>query len=254
MRRTHALTPLLAAAAAVTAMPAAAVDDAVVHATPDVVTVSTFFHGEDLTVTGVAPAGPKLAILLTGERETVELDRKGRVWGFLWMNVGTATLEGVPDAYLLATAGPVCELAPFAVRQRLGMGLDVLGTGGDDERAELFSDLVTLKKRQELYGTFEGALDVTEGGDGWAEFSTVLPLPARISRGTYRVELWGFEGDGGRALAEAPVTVRTVGLTRSIAVLARDHGLAYGFLALFIAVVVGLTTGLVFGLAAKGGH
>ena len=254
MRRSIALAPLLVAATALATVPSPAADDAVVHVTPDTVTVSTFFHGADLTVTGVAPANLKLAVLMIGGQRTVELDRKGKVWGLLWMNVGTATLDDVPGVYLLATAGPVCELAPYPVRQRLGVGLDVLGKGGDDDRAEVFSDLVTLKRRERLYGTFEGALEVSEGGDGWAEFSTVFALPARISRGDYRVALWGFDEGGGRVLAEVPVTVRSVGLTRSIAALARDHGLAYGFLALFIAVVVGLTTGVVFGLAGKGGH
>ncbi len=228
--------------------------EAVVRVSPQTVTVSTFFHGSDLSVAGVAPAGARLAVLLTGARQAVELDEKGKVWGLLWMTVGTVTLEDVPAAYLLATAGPVCELAPYRERQRLGVGLDVLGTGSDGAREELFPQLIALKEGEGLYGTFEGDLEVRPGGGGWAEYSVVLPLPSRIPRGEYTVALWGF-GDGvGRRLAEATVTVAPKGLTRRIAALARDHGLLYGFLALFIAVTVGMATGLVFGLAAKGGH
>lgn len=242
----------------VAAIESAPPNPAEIRVTPDSVAISTFFDGTTLKVSGVAPTDMNLAVLVTGDRETVKLKKKGKVWGFLWMNVGDVSFERVPSVYFLASSSDVCELAPYAERQRLGMGVDVLGdtvvTDGDPEARRLFEEFVKLKRMAQLYASFEGSIDQTPAGDGGIAFATDVPVPAAVAPGIYRVSLWGFRGGQGVELADTSVTVATVGLTRDVGNLARTHGTLYGILALVVALVVGLVTGLVFGLASKGGH
>ena len=48
--------------------------------------------------------------------------------------------------------------------------------------------------------------------------------------------------------------LQMVGATKFISFLAINHGLIYGVLAVFIALVIGLLTGMVFGLGSRRGH
>lgn len=255
MIATVALTVVTTIAAAAAPPP---VRPGTIQADPAKLAVTTFFNGAELRITGTGPASMQLAVLLTGPAGTVELKKKGKVWGLLWMNVGEISFEDVPSTYLLATAGEVCELAPFEVRQRNRIGLDVLGgrsgANADDEAPRLFGELVKLKQHERLFGSFENALETRPEGDGEVVFSTVLAVPACVPEGSYRLALWGFRDAHGEVLAATEVTVEEVGITHDIAALARDHGTLYGILALLLALVVGIVTGLVFGLAGKGGH
>lgn len=240
-----------------TAVPAATVT-ATIAASPAQIAVTTFFDGTEVEVSGTAPNGPRLAVLLAGASGTVDLKKKGKVWGVLWMNVGEVSFEHVPEAYLLATAGPVCDLAPFEVRRDAGIGLDVLvfgaGAAGDGESLRLFGELVGLKEHERLFGSFEGALEIRPGAPGEVAYSATLPVPARIPQGSYRLELWGFDDGSAAVLAATGIQVATTGVTHDVASLAHHHGLLYGVLSLVLALGVGLVTGLVFGLAGKGGH
>jgi hypothetical protein len=231
---------------------------ATIRVTPNPLPVTTFFNGAELQIVGEAPDGMALAVLLTSVDGDVELEKKGKVWGVLWMKIGEADIRNVPGAYLLASSVSLTELAPVAVRQANGIGLDVLaasrGITGDGEEPEVWEELVKLKKHERLYGTFESCVTIQAGQPGRVDYTTVLPVPARFSEGSYRVALWGFHDARAQLLAATELTVHTVGVIHDIAALARNHGLLYGVGALIIALVVGLATGVVVGLAGKGGH
>ena len=227
---------------------------------PETVRVTSFFDGTSVEVTGLAPPDTELAVLVTGDPQPVDLRVKGKVWGLFWMNVATVHFDDVPAVYLLASSTHVCELAPFAERRRVGLGLDVLDaqsvTDDDPTRRELFGELVAMKQRSKLYGVFEGDLRVEPqpSGTGAAAFSASIPVPAGIPEGRYTVTLWGFTDGSGAPLATTEVAVEAVGTVHEIRDLAQSHGLAYGMIALVVALVVGLATGFPFGLAGKGAH
>ncbi len=237
---------------------AAAVDVATIRVSPETLEIRTFFDGATLEVAGVAPAGMHLAVLLHGPETAVDLVTKGKVWGFLWMNVGERRFETVPSVYLLAADGDICEMAPYDSRERLGLGLDVLGasTGAaiDDDSRRLFDEMVKLKQGESLYGSRRDAVMLEPVGPQEVAYTTSFDIPARMPEGSYEVSLWGGHDGVAAELAGAGFEVKEVGFTHDIAALAREHGLLYGLLALGIALVTGFATGLVFGLGGKGGH
>jgi uncharacterized protein (TIGR02186 family) len=257
MNATTIVLPLLAAAALADA--AAADQRPTLTVTPTRIGVSTFYSGAELGVDAVLPAGYRTAVVLHGKESTVDLKRRGRVWGLIWMNVGDVSFERVPAAYLVVSDERLCDLASYPVRARLVLGLNALedhslGAGADDERRLLFRELVKLREKEGLFGVAESAVKLQLMADGSQALHTALQLPARIPEGEYELQLWGFHDGDGILLGTTGVTVEQVGATRFLSDLARAHGLLFGLLAVAIALATGLLTGMVFGLGAKKGH
>ena len=254
IRALAVLLALLSGAAA----QAESIGTATIRVTPNPLAITTFFHGADLEVTGEAPEGMGLAVVLNSDDGNVELEQKGKVWGVLWMKVGETEMTNVPGVYLVASSATLAELAPASVRKADAIGLDVLaasrGVTGDGEGPVLWEELIKLKEDEGLYGAFERSVTIRSLQPGRVAYSTVFPVPAHLAEGSYHLALWGFDQTGVQRLAETELDVHTVGVVHDIAALARSHGLLYGVCAVIIALVVGLATGLVVGFASKGGH
>jgi len=220
---------------------------------PTDVTIHFFYSGSDLTVGADVPAGTRAAVVLEGEPSHVELREKGRVWGVLWMGVGDVEFDRVPSAYLVATSDPLADLAPARTLKRLGVGYDALASraGGD---ASMFRELTKLKESEGLFAIDEGGVHLEPAEAGSAHLAASFPLSARVPIGTYTVRLLDFSDGGGRCLASTEVTVEQGGLVRTLRSLALDHGLLYGIVAVLIALLAGIGTGLIFGRGASQGH
>ena len=93
---------------------------------PAAIGVDLFYKGASVHVEGVIPAGYDAAILCGGQEGSIELKRKGKVAGFLWMNVAEVVFEDVPSLYLLSTSGALAKLAPPPVLEELGVGYPAL--------------------------------------------------------------------------------------------------------------------------------
>jgi hypothetical protein len=113
---------------------------------------------------------------------------------------------------------------------------------------------VKLKEKEGLYSTGMDGIRIEPGGGGTARVLCDLYLPARAPAGDYQVQLVGFESGAGRRLGSAALHIRRAGIAALIFTLAHRHGFLYGGLAVSVALVVGLSTGLVFGRGARHGH
>ena len=220
---------------------------------PDRVGVDLFYGGAAPRVHATVPAGNQVAVRLMGKRERVELKTKGKVGGVLWMNVGEVALESVPTAYLVATSAPLAELAPEAELDRFDVGYAALARDAGTE-ATTFGQFVKLKQREGVYRVDEGAVDLQPSGSKQATLSVSIPLPARTPVGDYEVEVIGFEHGRGHEIGTASLRLEQAGLVRALRSLAVNRSLIYGFAAVFVAIVAGVLTGLVFGRRAGGAH
>jgi uncharacterized protein (TIGR02186 family) len=226
---------------------------------PTAINVGTFYGGATVHVEGAIPVGYDVAVACVGKAETVELKKKGRVLGILWMNVGDVVFENVPSVYLLSTSKKLAELAPPPVLQELQVGYAVLESRATrsleygDER-ESFGELLKLKESERLYLYDEVGVRLGSEDGGTVPISAQCFLPAKAPSGEYEVRLIVFKEGRGELLHVARLQVNPVGATAFISSLAQRHGLLYGVLAVLIALIFGLLTGFVFGLSAKAGH
>ncbi len=226
---------------------------------PTVIEVGTFYGGATVNVEGAIPVGYDVAVACVGRAKTVELKKKGRVLGILWMNVGDVVFEGVPSVYLLNTSKKLAELAPPAVLQELQVGYPALESRAtrsleDRDERDLFDELLKLKESERLYLYDEAGVRVGPDDGGTMPISAQCFLPAKAPSGEYEVRLIVFKEGRGEVRHVERLQVNPVGATAFVSSLAERHGLLYGVLAVIIALVVGLLTGFVFGLSAKTGH
>lgn len=252
------LTPLgIVAAVAVAAAPAAPQQVVGgINIDPAEVAAGMFYAGATVHVSAVVPMGAGVAMVCVGESHPLKLKKKGKALGVIWMNVADVSFDAVPDLYLLHTSDRLEGLAAPAILEELAVGYDALeARAGPGPGAEaLFGELTRLKGRDGLWGVDERGVALQPAGDGMALATTDFALPPEAPPGAYRVLIYAFRDGAGEVVAEGEVRVRQVGLAGVISSLATEHGLLYGVLAALVAVVVGLATGVIFGLGSKGGH
>ncbi len=219
---------------------------------PREVQVGLLFRGTQVHVSGTAPAGSRVAVVCTGPGEKVELKKKGKVGGLLWMNVGDVSFDGVPSLYLaMVEPGIGAPSQGLSGTARLGLGWsglesEVLPATAGEERRKLFHDFIELRRQEGLYTVHEGAR--RSGSEVSADFT----LPATVPAGDYRVELVAYHGGSGDILGSSELVVRRVGLAAAISAMSLRHGLLYGILCVVVALCVGFLTGVLFRGASKG--
>lgn len=219
-----------------------------------------FYHGVRVGVEAIVPAGYEAAVVIQSEAATVELKRKGKVWGAIWANVGDVVLDSVPSLYLLATSVPLAQLADSAVLQSMGVGYRALGVRsgvGDDDMGgghRVFDEFVRLKEEELLYAIDEGALRRETDDSTMVRLVGEFFIPADVPPGVHRVDLVGFGEEGATLLASRTLAVHQVGLAAFVSSWAERRGLLYGVATVVTALGAGLLTGLVFGFKSKGGH
>ena len=250
-RQIQLMLLLLCAGGGLVAAPAArAVPSHGLSIRPEVMDIGTFYSGDVLTISGEVPSGQDVIIEITGPAADNQFDIKGKVGPF-WMTQDKAEMDGAPTMYiLLLPGGP--EWVPKASAQ--GLGLETLKSKVQIQSTSLSADdffnmFVKLKKDQGLYEEEENAVTYTAADDGNKRFSAVYRFPRATSAGNYAISATTI-ADGIRATVRTTVLkVDEIGFIRLVDSLATNRRLAYGILA----VIIALFTGAVMGLLFKGG-
>ena len=255
MHKTHRHAFRLALLFAVLALPFPALAGEIGGLTvaPQHILMGAQYDGLNLQVHGTVPAGSDVIVLFTGAAEELHLREKGKVFGLLWMNVGTVTLKNVPKACLIDSSKSFDELGKVATPYRLDGLRDAIEVkNGGSGNIDIASELLLLKKHEGLYR--EGAKGVTLGADEGANhtFSASLPIPSAIAPGDYQVEAVAIKDGAVVGRYAAAVQAELSGFPRWLYNLAFERSLLYGILATLIALVSGLAIGLVF--QSKGAH
>lgn len=221
---------------------------------PAEVEVGMFYRGTKLHVEATAPTACKVALACVGHEAKVELKRKGKVGGLLWMNVGDVSFEHVPSLFLQASEldgdrgdGRVA-LDGGATRGYERMEARVLPASADEAQRRLFHEFIRLKEHEQLYRSRNGPARPSS-----TSVSAEFWLPASVPSGRYEVQLLGGRGEPLEVLAAREFTVKRVGLAALISSTARTHGLLYGILSVVVAIAMGFLTGVIF-KASKKGH
>jgi uncharacterized protein (TIGR02186 family) len=219
--------------------------------TDEEVRVTAEFTGARLIIYGVAPAyedGDDLVVILRGPDEPLRVMRKERRMG-VWMNTAPVVFPAAPSYYAAASTRPLTEIAPPNVLQSLGIGAAYvpLRPGARTEQSaaalqQYREAVVRLKSESGLYRNEEGGVRIQTANLFRAE--ALLPSGAPV--GLYQAQVVLFRN--GEALARETTTldVHRAGIGRSIYQWARSAGLAYGAVAVLIAVMAGWAAAAVF--------
>jgi uncharacterized protein (TIGR02186 family) len=225
---------------------------AAIQVEPGQVDVNLFFNGATVKVSGTVPGGRQVVVVCRGKGQKLELKKKGKVWGVLWMNTSELSYDDLPALYLASSSAPLTKLASPETLRRLGVGYNALAARATPGAPrDNFSELTKLKHEEGMFAQREGVVKLRPGPGGALQVEAECRIPARAPIGTYRAEIFGFKDGEGELLASGSFGLKKVGLARFITSLAETRGLLYGIFAVGVAIVMGLLTGLVFGLKGK---
>jgi len=222
---------------------------------PAEVQIGAFFNGQTVTVSGTIPAGTQAVLEVIGSSAEEHLMRKGRRAG-MWMNVGEINVQDAPSLYLvmssakelLTAAPPEATWGYRALEKRLVFS----GKIEPAERQEFLKQFLELKESEQIYASRPGALKLKAAPGAASAVTASFPLPTNTRPGAYKVCLSVIQD--GRVVSHncAELTVALVGFPAWLAELAYGHGVAYGVLAVVIAIVTGFAMGFIF--KGGGGH
>lgn len=243
--RAFAPSRFLAAAALCLALgglclPARADDAVSLTVKPGDINISATYTGTVLHVAGRAPAGSAIVARFTGDSGNLALRQKGKVFGLLWMNLGTVHLDNVPSVCLVAASGQLADIGG------LPLGIDAVRGGiqareGTTSGIDLPAELIKLKEHDGLYREEVKGVSVKPNGD----FAVDMPIPSRMSPGAYSLDVFALRNGVVEGRVSSPVTVKLVGMPAWIDHMATKQSLLYGILSTLVAIFGGLLIGLV---------
>ena len=212
------------------------------------VALTASFEGSEILVFGAvwrdAPvpedAQPlQVIVTIQGPAQRLSVWRKARRAG-IWMNVEEVRVARAPSFYAVATSAPLTEAlsATEDLRHRIAIPQAIRAPGalGEVEDAPAFTDaLIRLRTEEGMYLMNEGAVELSRE----TLFRTTIALPANLTEGTYAARVFLTRGGTVIDRFETVIDVRKAGLERWLSVLARDQPVAYGLLAVALAVAAG---------------
>ncbi|WP_207540413.1 TIGR02186 family protein [Sabulicella rubraurantiaca] len=210
--------------------------------------ITTAFTGESLMVFGsteepLGPGGDEVVVVARGPSSPFVVRRKVQVLG-LWLNGPSARFEDVPTFYAVAGTRPAWRILPEEVRRNLGLGLDALPL---DRRSGARSPgfraaLLALKQEAGLWQEDRSTVEVA----GSRLFNLLLPLPATVQPGSYRVEVLLVRSRRVVARENLGFTVERVGTAASINEVARERPALYAIVCILLAGLTGWLGSVLF--------
>lgn len=233
------------------AMPARA-EQIVLGLSADEVGITATFDGSDILVFGAVrreepiPQGAPLDVIIAvmGPRTPVTVRKKARRFG-IWINAEAAGIDAAPSFYAVATTRPLADvlLDVEDLRHSITIPRAIRSIGNEVADTAAFTEaLIRIRSEEGLYNILEGAVDLTEQ----TLFRTQIGLPANLVEGRYDARIYLTREGRVIDFFEAPIIVRKVGLERWLFNLAHRLPLAYGLLALSLAIVLGWAASAAF--------
>ena len=228
---------------------------------PEHILIGAGYNGEHVTVSGKIPSDASAFIRVTGKPENNKLKQKGKAMGGLWMNLGSVEISKAPDVFLLYLPEDASHDALQSGQpawRSLGIGPEHLRTvvgivAEDASKDAVFDEFIKLKEKSGLYGIVDNAVHYDQNDGTMKSFSAVLALPAALTQGTYHIELLTLTNGVIDTSADISIDAKEVGMPLWISELAFDHSTLYGVLAVLVALMAGLVTGIIF-KGEKGAH
>ncbi|TNF20805.1 MAG: hypothetical protein EP318_09375 [Rhodobacteraceae bacterium] len=234
------------------AQPSVVEEDVVLGLSHSRVRITTNFDGSEILIFGAirreAPMPESeldVIIAVAGPSNPVVVRKKARHWG-IWINTESAEIRSAPSLYAVASSAPLSEILSEQTDTiyRITAPRAVWTLGSEKEFAEA---VLRIRQNQGLYTLKESSVEVTEQ----TLFRTSVSMPANLTEGAYRTRVFLLRDQQVVSDFETVIDVHKVGLERYLFNLSREHSLAYGILALVIAIAAGWGASAAFRMLSR---
>lgn len=181
-----------------------------------------------------------LIVVVRGPSRPLIVRKKERVAG-VWLNTRSVRFHTTPSFYAISSTRPIEEIVDPKTAAIYEFGIANLHfSPASTERSaqeiqEFQTGLVDLRKRRGLYVENESGVRVVEG----VLFRTSARLPGDAPVGSYSASVFLISGGKVIANTSVPLTVGKTGFEQTVYDFAVNHSLAYGLLAVIIALASG---------------
>jgi uncharacterized protein (TIGR02186 family) len=235
---------------------AGAVEPIEIKVDPDRVDMDLSYNGCSVSISGGIPSDAEVLVRIVGPANDLKLKRKGRALGLLWMNMGSLEFHHAPSMFLLFPSVALSVSAKEHPPQwrGLGLGFEALKrqidvTGSETDKEAVLDEFIKLKENAGLYGEIDEAVRYGNTTGGMKSFTCVAALPSGLPQGVYTIEAFAMKDNVVLARGTERIKASQTGIVAGMTSLAFNHGTLYGIIAVLVAIVAGLLTGLIF----KGG-
>lgn len=179
--------------------------------------------------------------------------RKVHHWG-LWKNGPEIDVAGAPALYMaMSTSAALLdktdEQAPWGY-PAIARKISFKG-GGSLSRNQLLEEFIALKTHRNQYGIFPGKARITTSSDQGLLVEGTFKLPSGLKPGSYHINLYTVQNRRVIKRETQTFSAELVGFPDLISEMAKRHGLAYGCLAVAVAVLAGFLVGVAFQIFRK---
>ncbi|MEZ2131119.1 MULTISPECIES: TIGR02186 family protein [unclassified Sinorhizobium] len=220
------------------------------------IAITSDFRGADLTVFGALSNADELllaigqydiVVVLEGPREDATVRKKERIFG-IWVNTQSMTFEHVPRSYSLSSSRVVNNVTtPLELNDR-GIGTDhipLIPTGFVGDASDISEFRQAFRRLQQTSGVYQReASDVRFVSSSL--FRASLRLPANVPNGVHTVRAYLFKSGKFVTQQSLPLRVIKTGIEQTITDAAHEQPIAYGFVAVLLAVATGWTASFLF--------
>jgi len=213
------------------------------------IAITTGFIGTDVLLFGAIEGEGDVVVVLRGPSGRELVRRKSRVAG-IFVNDKDMAFANVPTFYSVSSNRPLGEILSPNVRMRHEIGFDTLrltpeqtADAADLPLADIFRQaLIRNKQRADLYVEDPGKVVFL----GARLFRTRVYFPSNLPTGSYTADVYLVRGGAVVSAQSTPLVVSKVGFGAEVYDFAYNWPMAYGALAVLLALLAGWLAALVF--------
>jgi uncharacterized protein (TIGR02186 family) len=215
----------------------------------DVIEITSNYTGSTIVVFGTverpqALVNRDIVVVVRGPGSEMTVRRRDRIAG-IWVNRDAAKFSGMPAYYYLASTRPLAKIAAPQTLARYGIGVENLkptDTYSHHNPAPFRQAALRHLEKSRLYTEAPGSIDFLSEN----LFRTHVPVPANVGRGQYNVEVYLFRDGNVISAQSTPLFIDQTGLERGLFNFAHGNPFGYGLAAVFMALVLGWLSSLLF--------
>jgi uncharacterized protein (TIGR02186 family) len=211
------------------------------------ISINSDFTGKRLLLFGSRNDAGDVVVVVRGPLRDITIHKKARVGG-MWINSRRMRFNDIPYFYAITGTRPMKELAPSALYQTLGIGIEQLrftptrSPKNIDETTEFRQAFIKHQQSNHLYQNYRSPLTFM----GSTLFKTVIPFPDTLPRGNYAVDIYLFADGVLQSMQSLPIQVVKVGFDAFVSDAAHQHAWLYGMVSVLIAVGFGWLVNFIF--------
>ena len=215
----------------------------------DLVAIATGFSGSKILLFGSISGKGDVIITVRGPSNREVVRKKGRMMG-IWANKEQVAFSNTPAFFKIASTGDVDTIVNEETKARLELGAQHLKpylapshiNVGDEKKEAFWQALIRSKQRDGLYDAAASNVVLL----GKRLFRADIEFPANVPVGTYLVYIYLVQDQEVVHSQITPIIVSKIGMEARIYDFAQRHSLAYGVIAVLIALIAGWLASVFF--------